>query len=186
MGFQYHETVQPGEDDQGSRNQDNESESPPSTPSRLSKRFHAATLQEAREKAIAFQAGLKGTVTGEQFYDTRGEVATGVDNTAERALDKATAELPAIAADIKSPETIEEHIGLVLEIRAQTERQAREQWKQRTHLVLDTLTCIVKPRGFLGFAKRPGVWKAEHAARYSVRIPYTRPAEVVLWYEENT
>lgn len=174
-----------------------------------SQAFYGKTEEEA--KAAVKAAGISAdqikeiTLTHAVGLSTVG--AQGADET--QAITAAQKQIPSNAFEIGAAQIVEPLQTGVIELQAETEKDAREQCRFLTNseltgltkeqaaerrkgrmpygASLDRLECVAAPRkGLLGIGKKAGVWKAYWSIPCRVQISYKTPAEVTVTYLDQT
>lgn len=154
-----------------------------------SRYFYGKTEEEA--KVAAQQAGI----APDKILDIKvtrqvqSRTAEGASADKDKAINATKERVPSEAFDVGTAKIIRAGESGVVEVQAQTEMVARQQWQSTVskEAVLDKIECIVAPReGFFGIGKKPGMWKAYWSIPFKIQISYKLPAEVTLRYKEST
>ena len=159
----------------------------PSVPPLRSRKFYGQTEDEA--KAAAQAAGIPSDKVKEVKVtrSVRDDTVKGEGPDADAAINAAKGRVPSAAFDIGAAQVFAPGEKGQLEIKAQSESDARNDWKIQAPpgASLDACECRVAPKsGFLGIGKKPGIWKIGWSTPFRAKVPYKLPAEATLTYLE--
>lgn len=159
----------------------------PSGPPLRSRKFYGQTVDEA--KAAAQAAGIPpGKVKELKVTRTvRDDTVKGEGPDAAAAINAAKGRVPSAAFDVGAAEVFATGEKGQLEIKAQSEGEARNDWRIEAPpgASLDACECQVAPKsGFLGIGQRLGIWRMGWSTPFRAKVSYKLPAEVTLTYQE--
>lgn len=109
--------------------------------------------------------------------------ATG--DTAEAAIKAAKASIPVHASNIGSPTIIEQSQSGEFKVEALTEVEARSRSEQKlpSGCQVSTIDCLQRPKkGFLGIAKRGGIWAVTYRTPFRAKISFRSPPQVSVLF----
>ena len=158
-------------------------DTPVLSPPLETKKLVGKTEEEAIQEIVGSGVDAATILETRTTRNAQNKTAVGSGPDQDSAIGDAKASVPQDAVDVGSPNIVQEGDHGSVEVKADTEPEARSHGKRLLPkgAQLKSIECTQSPRkGFLGLGKKPGHWNVTWTKTFRVEIAYRLLPEVTV------